>query len=72
MVSMAARLERDVIGGQVVTKTLDALNSSSSSAAYSMGFGAVTGLSNNADYQFQTSVLNAAYSGKGTFVNVIT
>jgi hypothetical protein len=72
MVSMAARLERDVTGGQIVTKTLDALNGSAAPYTYGMGFGAHTGLSNNADHHFQTSVLNAAYSGRGTFVDIIS
>jgi hypothetical protein len=68
MVSMAGRVQRDTVGAEVVTKTLDAMNSS----GFSMGLRAPVGISNNADYAFQTSVLNAAYSGRGTFVNMMT
>ena len=69
MVSMAGRIQRDAVGAQVITKTLDYMNSPSFG---SLGYGASVGISNNADYNFQTSVLNAAYSGKGTFVDVMS
>ena len=69
MVSMAGRVQRDTVGAQIITQTLDYMNSASFGG---LGYGASVGLSNNADYNFQTSVLNAAYSGKGTFVNVIS
>ena len=67
MVSMAGRVQRDAMGGEIITKTLDTLNSSGFSALSR----ASVGVSNNADYAFQTSVLNAAYSGKGAFVDII-
>ena len=67
MVSMSGRVQRDAIGADIINKTLDAVNST--------GFGGVSkapvGIANNTDYQFQTSVLNAAYSGRGTFVDVL-
>ena len=68
MVSMAGRVQRDVIGAEIITKTLDVMNSTGFGG---LGYGASAGVSNNADYHFQTSVLNAAYSGKGTFVNLM-
>jgi hypothetical protein len=67
MVSMAGRVQRDTMGAQIITKTLDYMNGTNS-----LGYGSSVGISNNADYNFQTSVLNAAYSGKGTFVDIIS
>jgi len=67
MVSMAGRVQRDAVGGEIITKTLDAINNTGFSALSKMS----VGLSNNADYAFQTSVLNAAYSGKGAFVDIM-
>jgi hypothetical protein len=67
MVSMAGRVQRDTIGAEAITKTLDYMNSTGFRS-----YGSSVGISNNADYNFQTSVLNAAYSGKGTLVNIIT
>lgn len=55
MASMAADLNRQTFGAQVVAKTLDTLNQSNA------GIGGGT----NADYDFQTKVLTAAFSGKG-------
>lgn len=70
MVSMTGSVGRDVVGAQIITKTLDTLNGlGPSSFAYNLGLRPMTGVSNTADYQFQTDVLNAAYSGIGTFVN---
>jgi hypothetical protein len=67
MVSMAGRVQRDAMGGEIISRTLDAVNNT--------GFGALSklsvGLSNHADYAFQTSVLNAAYSGRGAFVDIM-
>ena len=67
MVSMSGRVQRDAVGADIITRTLDAVNST--------GFGGLSkslvGLANNTDYQFQTSVLNAAYSGRGTFVDIL-
>ena len=68
MVSMVGRVQRDAIGGEIISRTFDAMNSS--------GFGgaalrAPLGISNNSDYAFQTSVLNAAYSGRGAFVDIM-
>ena len=67
MVSMAGRVQRDTVGAQIITKTLDYMHSASGGA-----YGSYVGISNNADYNFQTGVLNAAYSGKGTFVNILS
>jgi len=67
MVSMAGRVQRDTMDGQIVARTLDYMNSASFG-----GYGSSVGIANNADYHFQTSVLNAAYSGKGTFVNIMS
>ena len=69
MVSMAGRVQRDAMGAQIITQTLDAVNNTGLSR---LGYGASVGISNNADYQFQTNVLNAAYSGKGTFIDIIS
>ena len=67
MVSMAGRVQRDAMGGEIISRTLDAVNNT--------GFNGLrksaVGLSNTADYHFQTSVLNAVYSGRGTFVDVL-
>ena len=68
MVSMAGRVQRDAIGGEIISKTLDAVNTTSMSSA---ALRSPLGISNNADYAFQTSVLNAAYSGRGTFVDIM-
>jgi len=65
IVSQASRVQHDVTGGEIVSQTLNAVNS----ASLTVGNRAPAGVSNNADYAFQTSVLNAAYSGKGTFVD---
>ncbi|MCK9241551.1 hypothetical protein [Desulfocurvus sp.] len=56
--TVSTGMSRQEFGAQVVSKTLDYMNSNSSS-----GF--------NADYDFQTSVLGAAYSGKGTMVEMM-
>lgn len=55
MASMATDLNRQTFGAQVVAKTLDTLNQSHS----------VSGGGANADYDFQTKVLSAAFTGKG-------
>ena len=69
MVSMAGRVQRDATGAQIITNTLNFMNSTSLGG---LAYGSSVGISNNADYNFQTSVLNAAYSGKGTFVNMMS
>ena len=66
VVSMAGRMQRDAADGEIISKTLGALNSSGFSG---LGNRASVGVANNSDYAFQTSVLNAAYSGKGAFVD---
>ena len=71
IVSMSGQVSREVFGAQIISKTLDQMNSSSAGFG-GYGYGASVGLTNNADYNFQTSVLNAAYSGIGTFVNVFS
>jgi len=67
MVSMAGRVQRDAMDSQIITKTLDYMNNTGG-----LRYGSAVGISNNADYNFQTSVLNAVYSGKGTFVDIIS
>ncbi|CCO22109.1 hypothetical protein [Maridesulfovibrio hydrothermalis] len=52
--------DKQLFGAQVVTKTLDYMNSDQS------------GSSTNADYDFQKSVLSAHYMGKGTLANTKT
>jgi|GEM_PF-1353582 len=69
MLSMAGRVQRDSMGAQIITGTLNYMNGTSLGG---LAYGTSVGISNNADYNFQTSVLNAAYSGKGTFVNMIS
>jgi hypothetical protein len=56
--TISTGMSRQEFGAQVVSKTLDYMNSNSSSSS---GF--------NADYDFQTSVLGAAYSGTGTVLD---
>ena len=58
--SLAASSNRQVFGAQVVTKTLDTMNQNQSMSG-----------GTNADYDFQTSVLGAAYTGKGTMVDMM-
>jgi len=67
IVSQASRVQQDAVGGEIISQTLNAMNS----ASLSVGNRASVGVSNNADYAFQTSVLNAAYTGKGTFVDTL-
>lgn len=51
--------DKQLFGAQVVSKTLDYMNSDQYSS------------STNNDYDFQKSVLSAAYSGVGTIANTI-
>jgi len=53
--SLAA--DKETFGAQVVTKTLDYMNSNPSSG------------STSADYDFQKSVLSAVYTGTGTILD---
>ena len=69
MVTMGGRVQRDAMGGSIISGTLDYMNSTRIGG---LGYGASVGISNNADNHFQTSVLNAAYSGKGTFVDMLS
>ena len=69
MVSAVGNVQRDAMGAQIITQTLDTVNNMGLSR---MGYGSTVGLFNNADYNFQTSVLNAAYSGRGTFVDIMS
>jgi hypothetical protein len=47
--------DRQIFGAQVVSKTLDYMNQNQHGT--------------NKDYDFQTSVLGAAYTGKGTLMD---
>lgn len=53
---LASAMEQQTFGAQVVTKTLDYMNQNHGSSS-----------GHNADYDFQKSVLGAAYSPKGIF-----
>ncbi len=53
-----APVDKQTFGAQVVSKTLDYMNSGSN-----------VGPNNSSDYDFQKSVLDAAYSGKGTMLD---
>lgn len=54
--SLASASDRQVFGAQVVAKTLDYMNQNQGQSS-----------GQNADYDFQKSVLGAAYSPKGIF-----
>lgn len=53
-----APVDKQTFGAQVVSKTLDYMNSGNN-----------YGPNNSQDYNFQKSVLDAAYSGKGTIID---
>ncbi len=53
-----APVDKESFGAAVVSQTLDNLNNNSATSV------------SGADYQFQKDVLSAAYSGKGTIVDV--
>jgi hypothetical protein len=56
--SMAASMQKDTFGAQLVTKTLDYMNQDQNSGT------------TNADYDFQTKVLSAAGIGGNLNINV--
>ncbi|MEW5773415.1 MAG: hypothetical protein AB1916_07800 [Thermodesulfobacteriota bacterium] len=58
--ALAMASSRQVFGAQVVSKTLDYMNRNQNMSG-----------GGNADYDFQTSVLGAAYAGKGTMVDMM-
>lgn len=58
---LANSLEKQSFNAQLVSKTLDYMNMGS-------GMGAMS--SKNADYDFQTNVLSAAFTGKGAIANM--
>jgi hypothetical protein len=58
--SLASAGDRQVFGAQVVSRTLDYMNGSSGSLSRV-----------NADYDFQTKVLDAAMTGKGRIVDMM-
>ncbi len=61
--AMTAASQKAVIGGEIITQTLDALNSP-------MYGGKAGGSDDMADsYNFQKSVLSAVYSAKGAVVD---
>lgn len=51
----ASAIDKETFGAQVVSKTLDVMNSGNAASA--------------SDYQFQKDVLNAAYTGQGTIID---
>ncbi len=57
MSSMGSGLDRQTFGAQIVSKTLDTMNQPKSSMG--MGMGGI------GDFNFQTSVLTAGFTGKG-------
>ena len=50
--------DRQVFGAQVVSATLDTMNQHGGSSSH-----------NDSSYDFQTSVLGAAYTGRGTMLD---
>jgi len=56
--ALAMTSDRQVFGAQVVAKTLDTMNRNQNMSG-----------APDADYDFQTKVLGAAYAGKGTAVD---
>jgi hypothetical protein len=56
--TLAMASDRQVFGAQVVAKTMDYMNRNQ-----------ITG-ETNADFDFQTKVLGAAYAGKGTMMDM--
>ena len=68
LATAAASTSKAVIGGQIVTKTLDTLNKT----APSKGKGKYSSTSGNmaASYDFNKSVLSAVYSGKGAIASI--
>lgn len=58
--ALAMASSRQVFGAQVVAKTLGVMNQNQN-----MSGGA------DADYDFQTAVLGAAYAGKGTMLDMM-
>lgn len=56
---MAMSMEKDLFDAQLVTKTLDRLNTKSNSFQDQ----------NSMQYEFQKSVLQAAFTGKGTQID---
>lgn len=55
--SASAAADKQTFGAQVVSETLDVMNSDPMSA------------SSNADYNFQKNVLSAVYTGTGTILD---
>mgnify|MGYP000855927705 CR=1 FL=1 len=58
--TLAMASSRQVFGAQVVAKTLDTMNQKQT-----------VGGAASADYDFQTTVLGAAYAGKGTMLDTM-
>lgn len=58
--AVSTATDKQLFGAQVVTKTLDYMNSDQFSS------------SNNNDYDFQKDVLGAHYSGVGAIANIKT
>ena len=63
--SVKAKTSMESIKGQIVTNTLDALNKNPRSSGR---YNAQQGMSNT--YNFTTTVLNAAYTGAGTILDM--
>ncbi|MFP4237548.1 MAG: hypothetical protein ACLFRQ_08410 [Desulfonatronovibrio sp.] len=58
VVQMAQSMSKETFGAQVVTKTLDELNTNNNSSG-----------STDSDYDFQKSVLQAAVTGESTAID---
>ncbi|MFP4398332.1 MAG: hypothetical protein ACLFPY_09650 [Desulfonatronovibrio sp.] len=58
VVQMAQSMSKETFGAQVVTKTLDDLNTNNNSSG-----------SKDSDYDFQKSVLQAAVTGESTAID---
>jgi len=57
LAKQASSMQRQTFGAQVVTKTLQHMNQNQYGSA-------------DSDYEFQTRVLSAAFSGRGSLVNM--
>lgn len=63
MQGMSQGMDKQTFGAQVVSKTLDYMNQNQHQNSYG---------GDAASYDFQKSVLGAAYSGVGAIMNIMT
>ena len=67
--AILASAQKDVIGAEIITQTLDVLNQKDRKGDGRPGSGG-TSADMAASYDFQKSVLSAAYSPKGVVTNI--